>query len=109
MKKVLRNTLLAASLALLTACGAEKLDTKTPAAFQQSLAAVTAELSMAEAIQFNQDIMTIQTANVGRIDMSRGHQAAYKEMEKMAENTMKSLHGKTAKDVHKMAEAIRAQ
>lgn len=102
MKNAIRMTLLASAMILLAACGGPTIDGKNEATLEQSMTAIMAELPQDEARQFQSDIQVVAAevmADLGGMSL--------KNIQQGTDAMIKKLDGKSVKDVHKMAEAIR--
>jgi hypothetical protein len=96
--------LLASSISILAACGDPTIDGKNEATLEQSMTEIVTELSQEEARQFSQDLAVL-SAEV----MKELGGMSLESIQEMGDLMLKKLDGKSASDVHKMAEAVRDQ
>lgn len=102
MKKMIQAALLASTFALLAACGGPTLDGKNQITLEQSFKEMVADMSQDEAAQLASDMATIST-NI----MTEMGGISLESMSKMGDLMLEKLDGKTATDIHDMAEDIR--
>lgn len=102
MKKVLRNTLMASTLALLVACGGNTLDAKNDQTLEASIEKITAEMSREEARDFMGDLEAISRGVL--MDMGGMTIDNLENMEKIEDRVMSEIDGKSVSGVKKLAQ-----
>jgi starvation-inducible outer membrane lipoprotein len=102
MKMAIRTTLIATAMLMLAACGGPTLDGENEAAFQQSLKEVMGELPQNEVVQLGKDLELLSTETMKELGGMNVN-----KMPEMESIMMEMIDGKSAADVHDMAEKVR--
>lgn len=103
MKKIMRGVALTGLFSMLAACGGPELDTSSKTAMVRSVGEIVKGMDADERVAFQRDLQTVSASYI-KFDGSFSIEKAQEAEARLAAD----LHGKTAKDIGKMADKIRS-